>query len=114
MENTAHDPVQYPTVVIDGKPIEVKFRCGDIIRLKKEKEIELTSLGLNAMEFSAKVERMMTLLSVAVSHAVQKTPEELADLFDLAQLSEVDRALGEAIKKAFPQATAQSTPTTVQ
>lgn len=98
MENT--DPIQYSTVLIDGQPVEVKFRCGDIIRLKKEgvdigdlKEVK----GVEAMS------RTLTFLQHGIAHQMKKTVDELADAVDLAQLPVVAQAINDALKKASPQ-----------
>lgn len=97
MEN---DPIQYPTVLIDGTPIEVKFRCGDIIRLKKE-GVDIGNLtevkGVDAMQ------RTLTFLQHGIAHQMKKTVDELADAVDLAQLPVIANAINEALKKASPQ-----------
>ncbi len=105
MEN---DPIQYPTVLIDGTPVEVKFRCGDIIRLKKE-GVDIGNLGevkgVDAMQ------RTLTFLQHGIAHQMKKTVDELADAVDLAQLPVIANAINEALKKASPQTPAAQTET---
>lgn len=100
------DPIKYPTVVIDGTPVEVKFRCGDIIRLKKE-GVDIGDLkpvqGVDAMQ------RTLTFLQHGIAHQMKKTVEELADSVDLANLPTIANAINEALKKASPQATTTQT-----
>lgn len=102
MENIASDPIEYPTVLIDGKPVEVKFRCGDIIRLKRDHGIDIAEVkelkGADALEHTLK------MLSAGISHKVQKSSDELMDLVDLADFMKIADAVTGAIKKAFPQA----------
>jgi hypothetical protein len=101
-----NDPIQYPTVSIDGTPVEVKFRCGDIIRLKKA-GVDIGDLspvkGVEAME------RTLTFLQHGIAHQMKKTVDELADSVDLANLPAIGEAINEALKKASPQAPASTT-----
>jgi hypothetical protein len=97
------DPIHYPTVLIDGKQVEVKFRCGDILRMKKAGVDIFEAAKLKGAEA---VERMLTLLQYGVAHQMQKTVEELADGIDLGNLAIYSLAVTEAIKKVSPQAAA--------
>lgn len=101
-----NDPIQYPTVVIDGQPVAVKFRCGDIIRLK-EAGIDIGDMkevkGIEAMR------RTLTFLQHGIAHQVKKTVEELSDAVDLASLPAIGNAINEALKKASPQPPATET-----
>lgn len=101
MENQQPDPVIYPTVVIDGKPIEVKFRCGDIIRLKKVHQIEIEKLDTGNL--ASNLEQSLTILSAGISHAITKTTDELADAIDFTDFKDIAAAIGESLKKAIPQ-----------
>lgn len=100
MENQQPDPVIYPTVNIDGKPIEVKFRCGDIIRLKKVHGIEIEKLDTGNL--ASNLEQSLTILSAGISHAVTKTTEELGDLIAFTDFKDVAAAIGNSLKKAIP------------
>lgn len=110
MENTVADPIVYPKIHIAGELVEVKFRCGDIIRLQKD-GVDIGEMrqlkGVEAMQQTLK------MLSAGIAHQTKKTADELADLIDLAELPAIANAIGEALKKASPQATAQPA-TTVQ
>ena len=97
------DPITYPTVRIDGQDVEVKFRCGDLIRMKKS--------GLDLNEAKAAIEEQMekalTVLSFGIAHTGLKiTPEELADKIDLSAFGNVSVAINQAISKAMAQVTA--------
>ena len=98
MENP--DPVSYPTVQIDGKAVEVKFRCGDIIRLKKVHKIEIEKLDTGNL--ADNLERSLTILSAGISHQVKKTVDELMDSINFADFKDIAAAIGESLKKAIP------------
>lgn len=95
------DPIHYPTVKIDGQDVEVKFRCGDIIRMKKA-GIDIGDTtpvkGADAME------RTLTFLQHGIAHQMKKTVEELADAVNLSDLPVIALAVTESIKKVSPQA----------
>lgn len=107
MENVA-DPIQYPTLTLGAETFEVRFRCGDIIRLKKDHGIDIGEVkqlkGSDALEYT------LLLLSAGIAHQAKKTVEELADMVDLAELPKVSAALTEALKKASPQTPAEVKP----
>ncbi len=104
-EPQAVDPIQYPTVLIDGVSVAVKFRVGDILRLRKN-GIDIGAMteikGVDAFE------RTIALLQAGISHTMKKTVEELADLVDLADFPRIV----EAINGAFLKASAQVRPAT--
>jgi hypothetical protein len=95
------DPIHYPTVDIDGAKVEVKFRCGDIIRMKKA-NIDIGDK--TALKGADAIERMLTFLQYGLSHAMTITVDSLADKIDLAQLPVYTLAVNEALKKVSPQA----------
>lgn len=101
------DPIEYPKIRLADQEYEIKFRCGDIIRMKKD-GIDLYALPkLGGVE---QIEMLFKLLSHGLAHAKAGFgPEELADLVDLSRLVEVDQVIGNAIKKASPQAMAAAT-----
>lgn len=104
MDTTATDPVEYPTVKFnDGTQVEVKFRCGDIIRLKKDHQIDLGEQV--KLDWTDSMQRSLTILSAGIAHQVKKTADELADLVDWANLGNVSIAINDAIKKASAQIT---------
>jgi len=113
MEQSSTDPIQYPTVNLGGKKVEVKFRCGDIIRLKKTYGVELEKVDLKGADA---IERAMILLAVGVHHAMPDvTPDSVADLVDLSQLKGISEAIAESIKKALPpQETGATNPPSIQ
>lgn len=100
------DPIQYPKVQIGPDLVEVKFRCGDIIRLQKA---GIDIADMSEVRGVAAMERALTLLSAGIAHQTKKTAEELGDLIDLADLPKVSEAIGEAFRKAFSQPAASQT-----
>lgn len=104
------DPISYPTVKINGQEVELKFRCGDVIRMKKA-GIDFFSLG-EARKGVDAVEFLLNLLSHCVAHKMDVTAEQLGNMIDYSpeQMHLIDIAIGEAIKKASARA---SVPTTV-
>lgn len=102
MDTTQTDPIQYPTVTFnDGTTVEVKFRCGDIIRLKKDHHIDLAEQV--KLDWSESMTRSLTILSAGIAHQVKKSADDLADLIDWANLGAVTTAINEAVKKASAQ-----------
>lgn len=109
MENT--DPIQYPKILLDGESVEVKFRCGDLIRLKKD-GVDIGAMG--EVKGVDAIERTLKLLSAGIAHHVKKSTEDLADLVDLVDFPKVAAAINEALKKATPQATTPEATTSIQ
>lgn len=102
MDTTLTDPIQYPTVAFnDGTTVEVKFRCGDILRLKKVHQIDLAEKV--TLDWDANMTRSLTILSAGIAHQMQKSADDLADLVDWANLGAVTAAINEAVKKASAQ-----------
>lgn len=95
------DPIQYPTVKIDGIDVEVKFRCGDIIRMKKN---GLDIGDTTPVKGAEAMERTLTFLQHGIAHQMKKTVDELADAVNLADLPVIALAVTESIKKVSPQA----------
>lgn len=95
------DPTQYPVISIDGKDYELKFRCSDVIELKKKHGLDLFALppvtGVDV------IERSMKLLSAAIAHQTDLSYEALSSLIDLGRVKEVDVLIGASIKKAYAQ-----------
>ncbi len=97
------DPVQYPVIELAGTTYEVKFRAGDVIRLKKQG----IDIGENVTLRGAEaVERTLILLQAAVSHQAKLSIEELQDMVDWARVPEVNLCITEAISKVSAQAIA--------
>lgn len=98
------DPVEYPKVTLGDKIYEVKFRTGDLMRLKKEHKIELGQMerlqGVDAME------RMIVLLQAGIAHQAKLTVEEIADCIVIGEFPIYSEAVNLAISKASPQAAA--------
>lgn len=102
MDTSQHDPIDYPQITFnDGTIVEVKFRVGDIVRLKKQHEIDLSQKV--DLDWINQMERTLTILAAGISHQVTKSTEELADLVDYANFFAVSTAIADAIKKAIPQ-----------
>ena len=114
-QTTQPDPVEYPRITLGGETFTVKFRSGDIIRLKKNHQIDLFEMGLEQLKGVEALQRTLMLFSAGISHQVTKTLEEIADLVDLADVPRVAEAINAAISKAAPQAKpATQTAPTVQ
>lgn len=101
------DPIQYPKVTIGEKEYTVRFRCGDVVRLKAQ------GVDFAAMKdgFADKVEDAMKLLSAGISHEASISAESLGDMIDLAELPTISAVIGEALRKASPQETPSTKPT---
>ncbi len=95
MEN---DPITYPTITLnDGQTYELKFRVGDIIRLKKDHGIEIgVQMNLKGIEG---IDMGLKLLTAALAHKIVLTPEQAGDLIDMANFPEVMGAITEALGK---------------
>jgi hypothetical protein len=100
------DPVEYPKITLGGEIFEVKFRSGDVIRLKKDLKIDLFEMGRETLTGIDALERTLTLLQAGISHQCTKTLEEIGNLVDLADVPRVAEAINKAISKAATQATA--------
>jgi hypothetical protein len=87
----------YPTIQIEGRQIEVRFKLGDVLRLQKEHGIDIL-----APDFG--VERTLTILAMGISHEIHKTPQELGDLFDFGDISYVGEIVSQALKKVSTEA----------
>jgi hypothetical protein len=99
------DPVTYPTVTLDGKAYEVKFRCGDILRLKKDKGVDLLAGISEQLKGADAMNRTLELLASGLAHTQAGfTAEQLADMIDLAQLKNIAETVTAALLKAVPQA----------
>lgn len=105
------DPTEFPRVILGSETYEVKFRCGDVIRLKKECQIDVFTMftkpedggppkitGIDGME------RTFLLLSYGLSHEKSFKPDELADLVGFERMAEMSIAVMQALGKAFAQA----------
>jgi hypothetical protein len=102
MQGNMDQAISYPTIVLGGQEIPIKFRLGDVIRLKKNYSIDVEKLdfGSTLAEFADKVS---VLLSAAVAHQVSYSPEQISDMVDMGDMLDLSRKMGEAIKKAIPQ-----------
>jgi len=98
------DPVKYPTVQVGDRTFTVKFRTGDVIRLKTDHNIDLgeqvTVKGAEALS------RTLLILQSGIAHQAAVTVEELADAIEYAQIPEINVAIIEAISKVTAQAIA--------
>lgn len=108
-------PVQYPTITVDGKPLEVKFRLGDLLRLKKNEEIDLID-GAEVLKLknSEAMVRSLTMLSYGLAHIGKYTAEQLADSFTLSDISLISDVLTKALSLVPAQAKTQEAPTPIQ
>jgi len=96
-EAQAVDPIEYPRIFLEGQSIEIKFRIGDLIRLKKS-GIDIGDVtpvkGVEAYE------RMMAMLQAGVAHTLKKSVEELSEIITVAEFP----LITEAVNAAFEQA----------
>jgi hypothetical protein len=88
----------YPTIEIDGQPVQVIFKLGDVMRLKREHGIDILARDLD------NIERTLTILSVGISHSIKVTAEELGDMFDFGDIAYVGEIVAEATKKVSLEA----------
>ena len=98
------DPIEYPRITLCGEIFEVKFRSGDIIRLKKDNKIDLFEMGKEKLTGIDALERTLVLFQAGISHQATKTIEEIGNIVDLADVPLVAEAINRAISKASPQA----------
>lgn len=89
--------IEYPKISLDGQAYEVRFRIGDIIRLKKEHGLVLGEHLKLAGDDG--LENAMKVLSAGLAHAIILTPEQIADKIDLASFGEVIFTVIEAMGK---------------
>jgi len=109
------DPISYPKIEIGGDTVEVKFRAGDIIRLKK---LGVDIGNLEAVRGADAIERASKLIAAGISHAkgvknsdqLEALANEIADELDLPAFKAAGDAVNESLKKAFPQAVNGSAP----
>jgi hypothetical protein len=96
--NETPAPVSHPTIVIDGKAVEVKFKLSMAKRLKKEYNIDLR-VGVKEDNVAVLLDNMLAMLSIGISHSVKMSPDELADRFDYGDISLISEVISEAQKK---------------
>ena len=84
------DPISYPKILIEGKEVEVKFRCYDAVQVFKDPTVG--------------VEKLFNQLSAGIAHAgIEKSGEELSKMFDFADFGYVSAAVDEAMSLAVAQ-----------
>ena len=99
----AMEAIEYPTITLGDPPrvapeeFTVRYRAGDIIRLKKNHNINL--LGKMEFNLSEGLDTSMAILAAGVAHQKQFTVEEIADLVDFACIGEVIAGILEAVGK---------------
>jgi hypothetical protein len=99
MENPdTPSPVADPTITIDGKAVEVKFKLSMAKRLKKEYNIDLR-IGVKEENVAALLDQILAMLSLGISHTVKMTPDELAERFDYGDIPLISEVISEAQKK---------------
>ena len=113
----AVNPETFPQVTVNGQSVDVFFKSSDIIRLKKLHGYDIEDIKKVAAEGSAAtIEMLLALFEAGTYQRLGKTAEELGNIFTPRQLFEdIQPALTEAIKKAFPQkADMPEVPPTIQ
>jgi hypothetical protein len=100
------DPKAHPRVTLGGKDYEVKYRVGDIVRLKKEHKIGIAREQIVAAMQDDGFDTVLKLLSAGISHSIQYTPEQLGDMIDLADFALYTQAVTDALGKVSPAAKA--------
>lgn len=103
MEQANLDPNEYPKINLGGTDYEVKFRCSDILKLKKEQNIDL--LVQAELKGTDVVERLLLTLSVGLRHAKEFTVEQLADMVDLGDIQRIANIISQAVNPATQKRT---------
>lgn len=117
MDNTQAPDTAYPTVVLDGKPYELRLTIHDLIALEKQGVSLIQSVnydvpGPNGMHPSF-MERLFKIIAQGTHADPPFTAMKVAELIGLARINEVAPAVTEAIKKVRAQiAGAEQAPTT--
>lgn len=97
------DPVQYPTIQLNGQEIALKFRLSDILALA-EAGIDIWQMKAVALNSVDGIRQTVRLLKHAVAHQQPDLTESaLAEMIDFGSIAKIDAALGESIKKAASQ-----------
>jgi hypothetical protein len=104
MESAATDPVKYPTVRLDGKDYELKFRASDLVNLQKNHSIDLfVPVEVKGV---AALEKLGIIIAAAIAHTgAALTPEQVMDSIELGEVPIYSLAVIEAQKKVSPEAT---------
>lgn len=109
---TTPDPTNYPKLKVGSEELEVLFRCGDIIRLKKEHKIDALARppkGDAALDWVHPMDQMdmeqtCQMLAAGLAHIKKFDPLELADLIPFSDFPLVMQAIIGAILKVRTQA----------
>lgn len=103
MESAATDPQKHPTVRIDGKDYELKFRVSDLVNLQKKHNIDLF-IPVETKGVAA-VEKLGIIIAAAITHTgAGLTPEQVMDSIELGEVPIYALAVAEAQKKVSPEA----------
>jgi len=103
MEQANLDPIEYPKINLGGTDYEVKFRCSDILKLKKEQNIDL--LVQAELKGADVIERLLLTLAVGLRHTKEFTVEQLADMVDLGDIQRVANIISKAVNPATQRQT---------
>jgi glutathione S-transferase len=95
------DPVQYPTVSIDDKQYQLKFRKSDIVRLQHEGVDLLDPVGFQ--DRSQTLWMLSHMIAAGIAHAAPFTWEEITDKMDWGDLAAASKAVAEALGKVLAQ-----------
>jgi hypothetical protein len=105
MQPTAADPQKHPTVRLDGKDYELKFRVSDVVKLQKDHKIDLfvpaEVSGIEALQ------KLGAVIAAGIAHTGEGiTPEQVMDSMELGEVAVYALAVAEAQKKVSPEAQA--------
>lgn len=108
MESTATatpDPQNHPTVRLDGKEYELKFRISDVVNLQKQHKIDLFVPA--EVSGIAALEKLAVVIAAGITHTgAGITPEQIMDSIELGEVAVYALAVAEAQKKVSPESQA--------
>ncbi len=100
------DPIDHPTVQLNGKEYQIRYRMLDVLNLAKA--------GVNIFEMTKEtdhIERMkqtVSLVQHGIAHQESLSFDDVAAAIDYGSFARVTLAVGEAIKKASAQIVADN------
>ena len=111
MENPS-SPISRTMMTVDGQKIELQFTLSDIVRLKLMHGVDLADFGVD--KGTKALQNTLALISVAMSRSIQKTPEEIGDMFDFTEIDRMTEIVNSLTLKQSAQAKATENSPTVQ
>ncbi len=103
MENEPRPVTGYPTVTIEGKSYPIKMRWRDAQRLKERYGVDVFS-GIAFKEGFDRMVQIAQILAVVLPGEAGYSDEQLLDVLEVRDASEIALAITEMISKVPPQA----------